>query len=95
MAGPIQTAPPISASGPSAGRLAMNKASADAPIATTTESSTRERPYRIGIGRWKASMPMKCMLQMPTPMATEPPASHAKRSAPRAAVILAASSSAV
>src|SRR5688500_3154630 len=43
----------------------------------------------------KASMPTKCMLQMPTPSATDPPVSHAARARPRAWDTLPARSRAV
>src|SRR5262245_4432077 len=47
------------------------------------------------MGRLSASIPMKCMDQMPVPMETAPPASHARAAAPLEAVILEARSSAV
>ncbi len=95
MAGPIQSALTAKPARLTERRLTTVKANAEATMATRTESSTSHTPYAIGRARWNASMPTKCMLQMPTPMATEPPASHARRSRPWATVNRAARSSAV
>ena len=49
----------------------------------------------MGTGSRYASIPTKCMLQMPMPSATLPPASHAMRKRPYAALTRAESASAV
>src|SRR5690242_230574 len=76
-------------------RLAMNSANAEAPTAARNDPATTTTSYEIGTERRKASMATKCMLQMPVPMATLPPESHASRARPRAAVTRPASVSAV
>ncbi len=88
--------PPARAGAATSGRLTTQSARAEARIATTTESVRSGTSYAIAIpGMRKASMPTKCMLQMPKPMAREPPPSHATRARPRAALTLVASASAV
>lgn len=50
------------------------KASAEAMIATTMERNNKGTSYQIANpGTLNASMPMKCMLQIPTPIARDPP----------------------
>ncbi len=57
-------------------------ATSEAAIATTIDSNIRGTSYPIGTGRWKASMPTKCMLQMPRPITVAAPASQPSRVVP-------------
>ena len=52
-------------------RLTVNIARNAAAIAISAEATTSEASYSTAIGSWSASMPTKCMLQMPSPMAVE------------------------
>jgi len=50
----------------------MSSAIAETMIAMNSDSSVMGRSYATGTGRWKASIPMKCIDQMPLPMDTAP-----------------------
>jgi hypothetical protein len=63
-------------------------------MATSTERTTSGTSYIVGTGSLSASMATKCMLQIPMPIATDPPRSHAARRRPWAAVTRLARSSA-
>ena len=84
IAAPISRLEARSTRGGSFAWLLMCSASADAAMATSTDSSTSGTSYCIGTGRSSAIMPTKCMLQMPTPMATAPLSHQKLRPRPRA-----------
>ena len=70
------------------------------PAAVTAMASSREisvsaKSYATGIVIWNASMAMKCIDQMPPPMATEAAAIHAQLDQPVAIRIRPPRSSAV
>src|SRR5665213_2035201 len=77
------------------GRTAIHSANAAAPIANTIDAATYQRSYATSIGSVSASMPTKCMLQMPTPIASATPSSHSARARPVLAKMRPARSSAV
>src|ERR1700678_4003264 len=58
------------------GRLAMPKANAEVTIAMNSEVTVVGKSYESAIGSEKASMPIKCIDQMPQPIASEPPLSQ-------------------
>src|SRR5882724_12761340 len=58
------------------GRLAMESAKPDKPIATASEARVVPVSYESAIGKERASMPTKCIDQMPQPIDTAPPASQ-------------------
>src|SRR5579862_7445872 len=64
--------------------LAIESANPELKIATSKELSVIAMSYVRGMGRENASMPMKCMAQMPVPMAREPPDSHSHEREPGA-----------
>ena len=57
----------------SVARLTINSANPDTTTPITIEPKVMDRSKAIGIGRCSANMPMKCMDQMPVPMAKAPP----------------------
>src|SRR5580692_4882856 len=58
------------------GLLATDSANPEMAMAMTREAIVRPRSYVRGIGSEKASMPMKCIDQMPQPIASAPPTTH-------------------
>ena len=52
--------------------LKMKKAMAQPTMAAMTEAVMRRASYQRGTGRRSASIPTKCILQMPSPMASAP-----------------------
>jgi hypothetical protein len=82
--------PPPSNSAPSErwkmlirGVFAIARASAEVIIAMNSEVTVVGMSYARAMGSEKASMPMKCIDQIPLPMASAPPSSHSRDSAPR------------
>ena len=55
----------------------MCSANVETTIAMSIDSSVTPRSYAISIGSISASMPTKCIAQIPMPIATPPPTSHA------------------
>src|SRR5690606_22056435 len=74
---PIRNAPPINLDVGSSGRLTSHSASAEATIGSSHDSAVIQKSYPIGIGSLNASMPMKCIDQIPVPIAIAPPISQA------------------
>jgi hypothetical protein len=69
----------------------------DTPAAKTpakSESNTVGQSYSTGMGKLKASIPVKCIDQTPIPIAMAPPVSQTDRVQPLATVIRAAISNA-
>src|SRR5258708_38874575 len=79
---PIRTAPGARFRMLSELRVAVYKAKPETTIAMNIDSSVVSTSYAMGIGRLNASMPMKCMDQMPMPMAKAPPSSQEAAAAP-------------
>ncbi len=69
-------APTASRSRPICGRLEIARAKPDTAMAIASEAAVIVMSYDRGMGREKASMPMKCIDQMPHPMATAPPSTQ-------------------
>src|SRR5690348_1639553 len=61
---------------PSVPPLIVCNAMYDETMANAIDTKVMRALYGTGIGRLNASMPTKCIDQMPTPMATAPPSSH-------------------
>ena len=95
MPAPI-TRPPIpSRANPRCAPLESLMATPEVTIAIARDKSVVGTSYRRGIGNEKASMPMKCMDQMPIPIANAPPRSHHRLTERSAAATWAASFNAV
>ncbi len=90
MPDPISTPPPPKRSQGEVARPAMVRPSPVIRIEISTESRVAKTSYWMVTGRLTASMPMKCIAQMPPPMVMAAPASTALRLAPPAAPIPAA-----
>ena len=60
------------------GWLVKESANPDTAIAITSEAIVIGMSYDRRIGSERASIPMKCMDQMPHPMATAPPKAHSR-----------------
>ncbi|MNJ49159.1 hypothetical protein D3C77_443770 [compost metagenome] len=93
-------APMISAPKPSwiqgkVGWLTSHRAKPDDSPAISNDSKVRVRSYPNEIGRLKASMPMKCIDQIPKPMANAPPLIHRYTARPLAVAMRPVRSSAV
>src|ERR1700722_14688858 len=58
------------------GLLATERANPEIAMAITREATVRPRSYVRGIGSENANMPMKCIDQMPQPIASAPPTTH-------------------
>src|SRR4051812_1799463 len=58
------------------GLFAMPKAKPEMTMAMSSEARVVGMSYARAIGSEKASMPMKCIDQMPLPIASAPPMSH-------------------
>src|SRR5688500_4028570 len=56
--------------------LSRYKANPDATIATTIENPVHNGEYIMGMPIINASIPIKCMDQIPAPIAKEPPINH-------------------
>lgn len=76
MPAPISRAPAINRDQGSSSLQTIHSAKAEQPMAMTSDSRVSGRSYPMGIGRLNASMPTKCMAQMPMPMAVAPPANQ-------------------
>ena len=63
-------------------------------MATASETKVSAMSYRSAMGREKAIMPMKCIDQMPVPMAIAPPATQMRTWLGSAAATRAASDNA-
>jgi len=74
---PITKAPPTRRKDPRRAPAAIRIALPDARTAAARESSVRVTSYRSAMGNVNAIMPMKCIDQMPMPIASAPPISHA------------------
>ena len=85
MPAPIASDPAARRRTESEPRLATASAIADTATAAIHESNVRNLVYPSAMGNENASMPTKCMDQMPVPMATEPPI-HQDRATPRSLV---------
>ncbi len=92
---PISTPPAASRRQLRELRVTVSKAKPETTIAISIEAMVIPMSYAIGTGRLKASMPMKCIDQMPIPMANAPPRSQDTAAAPVDAVMREARSSAV
>ena len=77
MPAPIVDAPTANRAQLSLPRLATNKAMAEAATAATQDTIVVTGAKPIATGSVKASMPTKCMHQMPVPRASEPTAHQA------------------
>ena len=73
----ISVAPAIRLRTSSCGRRRMNSAIAETPIAMISDSSVVVGSKANGTGKWNASIPMKCIDQMPVPKEMAPATSHA------------------
>ena len=71
----------------------MTMAIAEAPIAMSSAYNAVGQSYRVGTGRPNATMPTKCIAQMPMPSAVPPKINHTITLRPRAAVTRAMRSS--
>ncbi len=76
MPSPITTALAASATTPIFGRAAIHNAKPEVSIAITSEAIVLGTSYARGMGSENASMPMKCIDQIPPPIATAPPPSQ-------------------
>ena len=81
---PSRTALTVSRRQSSVGSLATRSANAEIAIAIPSDVTVMGRLYVSRIGRESASMPMKCIDQIPTPMTTAPPVIQAIAAVPRA-----------
>ncbi len=79
----------------SVSRLTMYSANPDTTIAISIDNKVTGMLYPIGTGRLNASMPMKCIDQIPVPIEKAPPHSHQRAATPLDEVIRLAKSSAV
>ncbi len=61
---------------PISARLVIQSANPETTMAIASEPRVIAMLYDKGIGKDRASMPMKCIDQMPQPMATAPPPTH-------------------
>ena len=73
---PMITALPLSRGMVRRRPLVICRENPDVMIAIASDTRVVGTLYASGIGNEKASMPMKCMDQMPTPMATAPIPTH-------------------
>ena len=73
---PIRVPAPSRRLKPRRPELAIWSAKPEATMAITSEATVIGMSYAIGIGSSKASMPMKCMDQIPAPMEKAPPISQ-------------------
>src|ERR1700679_1425136 len=73
---PISTALPASRIQLIVAKHTRQSANAESAIAIASDRAVIHGSYPIGTGRLNASIPTKCIDQMPMPMATDPPASH-------------------
>ncbi len=73
---PITVAPVIRRPAPTSALLAIHSAKPDTAMEMASETSVMPMSYDSGTGSEKASMPMKCIDQMPQPMAAAPPTIH-------------------
>ncbi len=69
----MTVAPTASRVSPTCGRLAIESAKTETKMAITSDAMVIVMSYESGIGSEKASMPMKCIDQIPQPMAAPPP----------------------
>ena len=65
------------------GLLATESANPEMAMAITREATVRPRSYVRGIGSENANIPMKCIDQIPQPIASAPPTTHMPRTAGR------------
>ncbi len=72
MPAPTSTPLPISCRPVTSGKESMRKANHEATQAGTNENSVRPVEYATGAGSSNASIPMKCVVQMPPPNAIAP-----------------------
>src|SRR6185312_10828587 len=79
---PMAIAPMLSRRRLTSGRLARASAKPDTAMAITSEVRVIGMLYASGMGSEKASMPMKCMDQMPEPIATAPPTAQMRAAGP-------------
>src|ERR1700761_6850019 len=92
---PISPAPLVSRVQFIVEKQPRQSANAESAIAIASDRAVIHGAYPMGTGRLKASMPMKCIDQMPMPIATDPPTSHHLDAFPWASVTRPAISSAV
>ena len=92
---PISSAPQPKRLHPSRGPPAIQRAQPEVKMATPSDTKVVVMLYRRVMGSDMAIMPMKCMDQMPTPMATAPPISQNRTCRALEAATRAASDSAV
>src|SRR6185437_13228816 len=79
---PMTMAPTLSRAKLTSARLARASAKPDTAMAISSEVTVMGMLYASGIGSEKASIPMKCMDQMPEPMATAPPMAQRRAAGP-------------
>jgi hypothetical protein len=82
MPAPISSALSARRMRPRSARLTCHSARPEAAIGSNSESIVIGVSKAISIGSWKASMPTKCMAQMPEPMAIAPPTVQASMARP-------------
>src|SRR3954468_2037088 len=73
---PMATAPRARRVSVICGGLAMESAKPEMAMAIASDARVVPTSYDSEIGRENASMPTKCIDQMPQPIATAPPVSH-------------------
>src|SRR6476646_7498570 len=76
-------------------RVTASSAKPETAIAISIEPSVMAMSYDMAMGSRNASMPMKCIDQMPMPIAKAPPSSQETAAAPEEAMMRDARSSAV